>query len=357
MSISRDEAIQLVRKCIPEMRRHCETNLDGITLKVQDVVVKTLCRLWGGMGYILSVSILGGKHQIIVKRIIPPSKKLRSFGDERKAISYQVEANFYENVAPTLISEYELSIPIPYLVERSEMNNDQITICMSRLDGNPRGLSSDDEVHAVLRWLATFHAATWGEKAENLVTKGGLQPIGSYWHLDTRPDEHNSISRRGWEGRLKKAARAIDERLKRDPMQCCIHGDAKDANMLFYKGENNKTCVAMYDFQYCGKAPPSVDLAYFLCVAVGSGSDNRDLLKYYYNELLSKLDSTHDPPSFQALEDSLAIAFCDFQRFLSGWRQWGTDLSDIVTEVLNRLDGGKELTEDEYKHAMLKEFG
>ena len=37
-------------------------------------------------------------------------------------------------------------------------------------------------------------------------------------------------------------------------MQCCIHGDAKDANMMF----DGKGGVSMYDFQYCGRAPPSV---------------------------------------------------------------------------------------------------
>ena len=59
------------------------------------------------------------------------------------------------------------------------------------------------------------------------------------------------MPRKGWEGRLKLAARAIDERLRRDEMQCCIHGDAKDANMLFHSDDDGSGGVSMYDFQYC----------------------------------------------------------------------------------------------------------
>lgn len=229
---------------------------------------------------------------------------------------------------------------------------------MSRLSGRAGRLVSNGERRAVLLWMAKLHSATWGSKADELVERKGLQPIGSYWHLDTRPDEHDSMSRAGWEGRLKKAARAIDERLKRDRMQCCIHGDAKDANMLFFENDKKEVCVGMYDFQYCGKAPPSVDLAYFLCVAVGDTESNDDLLRFYHEQLLERLPEGEIKPSIRELRDSVALAFCDFQRFMSGWGNWGCDLTDIVKETLQRLDGGKELrSEDDYREAVLREFG
>lgn len=159
---------------------------------------------------------------------------------------------------------------------------------------------------------------------------------------------------------MKLAARAIDERLKRDKMQCCIHGDAKDANMLF--GDTTitagKEVVNMYDFQYLGKAPPSVDIAYFLCVAVGDTS--KEYIEYYHGELMSKLDYQEEEyrPTLNELEDSVALALCDFQRFMSGWGQWGSDISDTVIEVLDRLDGGSVLeSEDAYREAMRREYG
>jgi hypothetical protein len=353
MTLKRAEAAELVVKCLPKLGVD-GSSADGVNQK--DVSVNTVCRLWAGMGYIYDIK--WKSHHIIVKRILPPPLNSRSFGDQRKATSYLIEANFYSNVADFLILEHQLAIPVPFLVERSD--DDHVTICMSRLDGRPGGLGTDDEVHAVLRWLATLHAATWAPKIDELVSNDGcgLQPIGSYWHLDTRPDEHQSMPRRGWEGRLKRASRAIDERLKRDPMQCCIHGDAKDANIMFAKGDNNECEAMLYDFQYCGRGPPSVDLAYFICVAVGYGDNCAGMLKFYHRELTSRLGSKHMHPSFEALEESVALAFADFQRFMSGWGQWGSDLSSVVIEVLDRLDGGDDsLTEDGYREAMLREYG
>ena len=152
---------------------------------------------------------------------------------------------------------------------------------------------------------------------------------------------------------MKLAARAIDERLKRDEMQCCIHGDAKDANMIFSEEDGE---VSMYDFQYCGRAPPSVDLAYFLCVAVGD--TDPEYVRYYHEQLVNKLDESTKPPTLKELKDSVALALCDFQRFMSGWGQWGSDISASVKEVLDRLDGGAMLkSEDAYREAVLREYG
>ena len=77
---------------------------------------------------------------------------------------------------------------------------------------------------------------------------------------------------RGWEGRLRLAARAIDERLKADPMQSVVHGDPKDANFYFAADGTPQ----LYDFQYCG-ACPAKDVAYCLCCG-SSAWDDADAL-------------------------------------------------------------------------------
>lgn len=81
------------------------------------------------------------------------------------------------------------------------------------------------------------------------------------------------------------------------------------------------------------------------------------LLQHYHNELLNRLAPGISPPSLEELRDSLALAFCDFQRFMSGWGNWGCDLSGIVQQTLDRLDGGKQLTEDGYRDAVKRVFG
>ncbi|KAL3822840.1 hypothetical protein ACHAXA_011477 [Cyclostephanos tholiformis] len=319
-------------------------------------------------------------RRFIVKYVnLPPQKNgRRGLGDERKAHSYVVESNFYRHLAPMLLSSSTnacggLRMPVPYHVENGDGDDvRRVVICMSVLDGSPSnncGLGGDaDDVRSVLSWLATFHARTWHTRInhDELIEGRIIQPIGSYWHLVTRPDEHARMSNGGWEGRLKLAAWAIHERLGRDAMQCVIHGDAKDANMLFLNDgiDGGEKVVGMYDFQYCGRAPPSVDLAYFLCVAVGETSDDyREYTRYYHDRLIDELGkgggvNIGPLPTLAELSESIELAFCDLQRFLCGWGHWGSDISSLVIRVLDRLDGGSKLkSEDAYRVAMMREYG
>jgi hypothetical protein len=45
------------------------------------------------------------------------------------------------------------------------------------------------EIQVCLQWLANFHAAFIGE------IPVGLWPVGTYWHLETRPDELEDCQR------------------------------------------------------------------------------------------------------------------------------------------------------------------
>mmetsp|Transcript_8931 Transcript_8931/g.18923 ORF Transcript_8931/g.18923 Transcript_8931/m.18923 type:complete len:357 (-) Transcript_8931:220-1290(-) len=355
--IDDDAAKRLLRACVPALK--CEAGEGSDTLKEEDfspssttkIKSKNVCRLWGGKGYVYELSVPSHDVSIIVKRVSPVTGRL-SLGDRRKADSYQVEANFYDKLAPHLIDNRGLNIPRPLYVERGA--GDEVIICMKKLRGREAYIDQD-ETRAVLRWLATLHAATWGDLADEAVDEHGLQPVGTYWHLDTRPDEHMSMRRNGWQGRLRRAARAIDARLKRDKMQCCVHGDAKDANMLFHE-EGGETQVSMYDFQYCGKGPPTKDLAYFLCVA--AHDNDQDYVDYYHEALIERLAPNIEKPSLKDLNESLQLAYCDWGRFMCGWGFWGADLTSEIIAVLDKLDNGKDLgSEEAYDEAVRREYG
>merc|ERR1719476_811997 len=92
------------------------------------------------------------------------------------------------------------------------------------------------------------------------------------------------------------------------------------ANMHF--GEEG---LAMYDFQYCGKAPCTKDLAYCLICAsdAASGGEAEDeFLQFYHGELSGRLQAqgiAGEAPTLQQLMDSYAVASCDLARWMCGW--------------------------------------
>jgi len=372
--MKKSEILRVTKLCLEKIRPNDEEDV-VVVRDESDLQIITVQSLWGGMGHIYKVSVLKKDKSneiispLVIKHVAPPRKSMSS-GDQRKADSYQVECNFYERVAPRLIADHGLSLPEPYWVERDcGKGKNEIVIAMSFVEEDSSGSSlysspgsqedEDSAMKAVLTWLATLHAAFWGrERAEQIVQQAGLQPCGSYWHLDTRPDEHASMPNRGWEGRLKNAARAIDERLKRDPLQCIIHGDAKEANILVSKNKQSKqTFVTLCDFQYCGMGAATKDLAYFFCSSV-SPDDERSALEFYLQQLTNRLPNDVTPPTMEELHDSLELAYCDFYRFMAGWGYWGSGGEDRVKAVLHRLDGGKDLgSEQAYDDAVRREYG
>ena len=114
----------------------------------------------------------------------------------------------------------------------------------------------------------------------------------------------------------------------------------------------------MYDFQYCGKAPPTKDLAYALTCASGDQSAEERLLQYYHGELTKLLKAQGDaPPSIDSLKASLALSYCDLGRWMSGWGWWGHSINDKILAVLKQLDGGTALkSEQQYIEAVKREF-
>ena len=313
---------------------------------IESVATRSVARLWAGMGSVVELRLKPCNVVIIAKKVTLP-KRCDSIGDARKKASYEVEASFYEAHAERLVAA-GCAVPRPLLVER---RGDGVTIVMTKLVGSS-GSMDGAQTRRVLSWLAKLHGLYYGAAKADAAVREGLAAQGEYWYLDTRPDEHAAMPKRGWEGRLRLAARAIDERLKADKHQTIVHGDAKSANMLFAKdGE-----PLLYDFQYVGKACCAKDLAYCLCCASDAPDDDADLVAHYHGELC-KAVVPGPPPSRRAIDDALALSYADLGRWMSGWGWWGHDLEAKIVAVLDKLDGGTALeNEGAYAAAMATAF-
>eukprot|EP00448_Togula_jolla_P011473 CAMPEP_0170601028 /NCGR_PEP_ID=MMETSP0224-20130122/17641_1 /TAXON_ID=285029 /ORGANISM="Togula jolla, Strain CCCM 725" /LENGTH=353 /DNA_ID=CAMNT_0010925777 /DNA_START=33 /DNA_END=1094 /DNA_ORIENTATION=- len=347
-----NERRSLVELCMSRFPLAGFPNFDAAS--ITGIRSRQVARLWGGMGSIfdLRVSTQSTEDVVFVAKQIRLPENCTKIGDLRKKHSYDVEAAFYSNGHAERLIKAGCRLPFPLLVDHSRENG--LTICMTKLQGEP-GCLDEEQTKAALSWLARLHATYWGPRAD-LAVEQGLQPQGTYWYLDTRPDELAAMPTRGWEGRLRLAARALDLRLKAEPMQTIVHGDAKGANMLFAE-EGGRLVAMMYDFQYCGKAPPTKDLAYlFTCARLAPDAEER-LLKFYHHEVSSVLERKDVQPTLEGLQAALALSYCDLGRWMIGWGFRRVDFKDKIQAVLDKLDGGKMLASEEaYIDAVRREF-
>lgn len=275
--------------------------------------------LWSGYGEIVRVALQGAPEKsAILKHVIFPSEVKHPRGwhndrsHRRKVHSYEVEMAWYHDWS----SRCGAGCRVPHCYV-SHTIDDEHVIVLEDLDaaGFPRRKShlNRSETKVCLAWLAHFHATFLGDVPQ------GLWPIGSYWHLDTRPDEWAAIE----DERIRQAAAPIDAMLNDCRYQTIIHGDAKVANFCF---PEDGSCVAVVDFQYVGGGCGMKDVAYFL----GSCLDEREqeqweeaLLDFYFAELRQALSERGREAVSDALEAEwrtlFPVAQADFYRFLVGW--------------------------------------
>ena len=270
--MDKQEAVALVKRSLPKF---AAAGLPPLSVDaIAAVQPKRIASLWAGMGSVwqlhVSTSTAGAPPLSIVAKRVELPAVCTSIGDQRKKDSYDVEAAFYSRGHAERLLAAGALVPYPLHVEHRP--GEGVTICMTRVEGRS---SHRGDSEAFVAWLAKLHATYWGSRADEACgggAGGGLQAQGCYWHLDTRPEEHARMGSSGWMGRLRLAARAIDLRLKADPLQSVCHGDAKGANIVYATGEGGAAVPLVYDFQYCGKACVAKDLAYFFNVDVMAGA-------------------------------------------------------------------------------------
>lgn len=296
--------------------------------------------LWSGYGSIKRYTLEGGEYpSVIVKHILLPESGKHPRGwntnlsHQRKVKSYAVESYWYRHYAPLTGADCK----VPRLLHAAEEGSSRLLI-MEDLNavGFPRRLTPETVTLAAakncLTWLARFHAKFMQ------VPPKGLWETGTYWHLETRPDELAKMNHIP----LKQAASAIDQKLNTAAFQTLVHGDAKLANFCF--GPENQ--VAAVDFQYVGKGCGIKDVAYFIssCFSEEDCETYAEaLLKHYFNSLEVAINSNTD---FQLVKEEwmelYKFAWADLYRFLDGWSagHWKMhDYSERLTRsVLKKLN-------------------
>lgn len=257
---------------------------------------------------------------------------------QRKLRSYQVEAAFYTSFAA--LTDAACRVPrglhfseseTGFLFVLEDLNASGFADLPGRVD---RRL-----IRECLAWLAHFHACFVGAAGDQ------LWPVGTYWHLGTRPEEFERMRDR----KLKDAAHAIDERLSRARFQTLVHGDAKADNFCVRGAQKVRSGgqVAAVDFQYVGRGVGVKDVAYFLSSVLSERECERqekELLDEYFRCLRRALTLRNFAHGAE-LEDEWRLlypfAWADFVRFLSGWSPGQVEVHGysrrLTDEVLARL--------------------
>lgn len=273
--------------------------------------------LWSGYGRIVRLEIDGfdAASSIIVKHIAPPREHTANargwssdLAHQRKLRSYDVETEWYHSWSRQCTEDCR----VPKCYAAKEFDGGRVLILedldQSGFSGRHARLS-ESQLHRCLQWLACFHATFLNQPP------GRLWPVGTYWHLATRPDEFAAMKK----GPLKNAAAEIDRRLSECRFQSVVHGDAKVANFCFddLRGE-----VAAVDFQYVGGGCGVKDVAYLLGSCLSDDElyvCHQELLDFYFNELHRQVDSSLADDLVTEWAELFSLAWADFHRFLDGW--------------------------------------
>lgn len=298
--------------------------------------------LWSGYGKILRVHLSGGNREsVVVKYVEIPSSANHprgwnsSISHERKLKSYQIEIRWYLDWS----SRCEAGCRVPQCLG-FESVDDEIFLILEDLDAagfpeRPRSIGWT-EIEICLGWLAHFHARFMNTEP------AGLWPVGTYWHLETRPDELKALD----DLPLREAAAAIDHRLSSAEYRTFVHGDAKLANFCFLK---NLDSVAVVDFQYVGGGCGMKDVAYFIgsCLDEASCAEKEaELLDSYFRQLDTALKQIQPDIDRDAVieewRELFPVAWTDFHRFLKGWcpghwkiNSYSEQVARAVVEKLN----------------------
>ena len=278
--------------------------------------IEEIHQLWSGYGALVRLNChlksVIVKHIKLNDEVIHPKGWNTNRSHKRKLHSYKVEVNWYESFSH--IADQRCLVPKGLMTFHT---SNESLIVMEDLASIGLGYTvkdaNEEHLKNCLSWLANFHARFINTKSSL------LWESGTYWHLETRPDELEVLE----DEVLKSYASKIDEQLKQVKYQTLVHGDAKLANFCFNK--EGTQCAAV-DFQYVGHGCAMKDVAYFMSSAIEPEKCELMqswILDSYFEALQSALSYYQPNLDFKDVEQAwrpkFALAWADFQRFIKGW--------------------------------------
>lgn len=277
--------------------------------------LETIQSLWSGYGTISRWQLINSHvSTVIVKHIEIPieSNHPRGWNTKnshlRKVKSYEVEMAWYNHYSDKTNDHCR----VPKCHFTGEIGEKSIVV-LEDLDATGfearRSQLTVQETKLCLKWLANFHGTFMNDKPNRLWNEG------SYWHLETRPEEL-AVMDASW---LKKNAKKLDDKLRNCSYKTLIHGDAKVANFCFAPDMKS---IAAVDFQYVGGGCGMKDVVYLLgsCLTEYECEQHeKELLDSYFRELKVSTKIKDFPKLEHEWRSMYAIAWADFTRFLLGW--------------------------------------
>jgi hypothetical protein len=306
--------------------------------------VEAIQSLWSGYGSIDRYKVVGGSSSsVVVKHVKLPTNQNHPRGwntdlsHNRKVRSYEIETTWYRDYNRFTNS----SCKTPNCLALETIDG-EVVIILEDLDDSGyyerKSSVNFSDIRVVLSWLANFHANFM------MVEPTGLWEIGTYWHLDTRPEELAALE----DGELKKLAPKVDDILNKCKYKTLVHGDAKLANFCFSK---NGEKVSAVDFQYIGGGCGMKDVAYFLGSCLYEDdceSFEKELLDYYFTELKLALSGKYIDSDEVVAEwqDMYYVAWTDFHRFLKWWSPTHWKINSyserVSREVIAKIKAGNQ---------------
>ena len=311
--------------------------------------IEDIQSLWSGYGKIMRYGLVGGDRQtVIIKHVKLPDQANHhqanhprgwntGISHQRKIRSYHVESAWYRHWS----KQCDASCRVPACFFLSEQDEEFLMV-LEDLDASGFAVRkrsiSIRQMQVCLSWLANFHATFIGQKP------AGLWPTGTYWHLETRPDEWQVLE----DMDLKESAGLIDEKLSHCRYLTLVHGDAKLANFCFSESGDD---VAAVDFQYVGGGCGMKDVAYFIGSCLNEEECERyeaALLDFYFNSLVDALKHRGSTIDMNDLVNEwralYPFAWTDFHRFIKGWSPGHWKIHSysekIARDVITQLKGG-----------------